>query len=170
MKVAYLSKVAFAGALLLLAACGQNGEQAATTEAPPAPQLEAYTWGAQAPSTFEAPSTMHLANGYGYAILANTAVATGDTVNARLTVQGATGRWVRVVLQRHCDSTAGDDATPINVELNGQPQTVEVSHTFQANYSCIRMSLMSMDSQPLNLTVSDLAVSKGAALRDTSGG
>jgi hypothetical protein len=172
MKLAELTKVAFAGLVLVLAACGQNNQQSAETP-PPAPAPEAYTWGAVAPSTAQAgpPATLNLSGGYGYAVLSSTAVAPGDTINARLTLQGEARRWVRVIVQRHCDTANGDDNTPANVELTGQPQTVEVSHAFQQNYSCVRVSLMSMDSQPLAVTVSDLVVTKsgGGALRGSGG-
>jgi hypothetical protein len=171
MKLAELTKVAFAGLVLVLAACGQNNEKAAEPPAPPAP--EAYTWGAVAPSTAQAgpPATLNLSGGYGYAVLSSTAVAAGDTVTARITLQGEARRWVRVIVQRHCDTGNGDDATPSNVELTGQPQAVDVSHTFQQTYSCVRVSLMSMDSQPLAVTVSDLVVTKSGApaLRGSGG-
>lgn len=74
-------------------------------------------------------------------------------------------------MQRHCDTTNGDDNTASNVELTGQPQAVEVSHTFQQTYSCVRVSLMSMDSQPLAVTVSDLVVTKSGSggLRGSGG-
>ena len=157
----------FAGLVLILAACGNNAEK--TAEAPPAPPpVEAYTWGAVAPSAVQAgpPATATLAGGYAYALLPNTAVAAGDTVSARMTLQGEASRWVRVVLQRHCDSANGDDSEVQNVELNGQAQPLEISHTFQQTYSCLRLSLVSMDGQPLPLTVSDLTVTKtSGALR-----
>lgn len=163
MKLAGLTKVAFAGLVLILAACNQNAEQAAETPPPP-PAPEAYSWGAIEPSTAQAgpPATFNLSGGYAYAVMPDTAVAAGDTVSAHLVVQGEASRWVRVVLQRHCDSANGDDGTPINVELTGQAQPVDVSHTFQGTFSCIRLSLMSMDSQPLALTVSELTVTKAA--------
>jgi hypothetical protein len=164
MKLGGLTKAAVAGFALALAACGQNN-QSANEPAAPAAAPEAYSWGAVPPSTVQAgpPATMNLSGGYAYAIMANTAVAAGDTVNANLTVSGPAGRWVRVVLGRHCEADTGDENTPVNVELNGQVQPVAVSHTFQQPYSCIRLSLVSMDSQPLALTVGDLTVTKGPA-------
>ncbi|HET9231829.1 MAG TPA: hypothetical protein VFO00_11115 [Vitreimonas sp.] len=159
-----VTKGLFAGLVLVLAACGQNNEKTAGT--PPAPPVpEAYSWGAVAPSTAQAgpPAAINLSGGYAYAILPQTAVAAGDTVNARVTLQGPASRWVRVVLGRHCDATTGDESTPSNVELNGQAQTVEVSHTFQQAYSCVRLSLVSMDGQALPVTVSELTVTKTAA-------
>ena len=162
-----VTKGLLAGLFLVLAACGQN-EKAAEAPASAPPPPEAYSWGAVAPSTAQAgpPATVNLSGGYAYAILPQTAVAAGDTVNARVTLQGPASRWVRVVLGRHCDSAAGDESTPSNVELNGQAQTVEVSHTFQQAYSCVRVSLVSMDGQALPVTVSELTVTKAPPAGD----
>ena len=157
-----------AGLVLILAACGNNAEKAAETPAAPPPP-EAYTWGAVAPSTVEAgpPAAAALSGGYAYAVMSDTAVAAGDSLTARMTLQGPASRWVRVVLQRHCDSANGDDGNVQNVELTGGAQPIEISHTFQQTYSCVRLSLVSMDGQALPLTVSDLVVTKTSdALRE----
>jgi hypothetical protein len=157
-----VTKGLIAGLVLILVACGNNAEKAA--EAPPAvpPTPEAYTWAAIAPSTVEAgpPAAAALSGGYAYAVMPDTAVAGGDSVTARMTLQGPANRWVRVLLQRHCDSANGDDGEERDVALNGGAQPIEINHTFQQTYSCIRLSLVSMDGQALALTVSDLVVTK----------
>lgn len=171
-----VTKALFAALVLTLAACGQGNKQA---EAPAAPAIppEAYTWNAIAPSTVEAgpPAQMHLSGGYGFALLQQTSVLPGDTVNARFTVQGQAGRNVRLVLQRHCDQENGNDHTQTYFDLTGQPQVIETSTTFQHAFSCIRLSFVSTDEQPLDLTVTDLNITKvagtpGGDLRPSNSG
>jgi hypothetical protein len=163
----------FAGLVCVLAACGNNAEKAADAPAPAAATAETYTWNAIAPSTVEAgpPATATLSGGYAYALLSDTAVLPGDAVTARMTLQGEAGRFVRVIVQRHCDTENGGDAQSQNVQLTGQPQAVEVSHSFQQTYSCLRVSFVSSDGQALPVTISDLTVTKAASgLRETQGG
>jgi len=171
-----VTKGLFAALVLVLASCGQGNKQA---EAPPAPAIppEAYTWSAIAPSTVEAgpPAVLHLGGGYGFALLSQTSVLPGDTVNARFTVQGQAGRNVRLVLQRHCDQENGNDHTESYFDLTGQPQVVETATTFQHAFSCVRLSFLSTDEQPLDLTVTDLNITKvagtpGGDLRPGNGG
>lgn len=171
-----VTKGLFAALVLVLAACGQGNKQADAPAAPAIPP-EAYTWGAIAPSTTEAgpPAVLRLSGGYAYALMANTAVLPGDTLNARFTVQGQAGRSVRLVLQRHCDQENGNDATQSFFDLTGQPQVVETSTTFQNTFSCTRLSFVSTDGQPLDLTVTDLNITKvagtpGGELRPSGGG
>jgi hypothetical protein len=171
-----ITKGLFAALVLVLASCGQGDKQA---EAPAAPAIppEAYNWAAIAPSTVEAgpPATLHISGGYAYALLQQTSVLPGDTVSARFTVQGQAGRNVRLVLQRHCDQENGNDHTQTYFDLTGQPQVVETSTTFEHAFSCVRLSFVSTDGQPLDLTVTDLTMTKvagtpGGELRPSGGG
>lgn len=175
MKLAGLGKVLFAALVLAVAACGQGNKQADAPAAPAIPP-ETYNWAAITPSTVEPgpPAALHLSSGYAYALLQQTSVLPGDTVNARFTVQGQAGRSVRLVLQRHCDQENGNDNTQIYFDLTGQPQVVETSTTFQHAFSCIRLSFVSTDEQALDLTVTDLAITKtagtpGGELRPSGG-
>jgi hypothetical protein len=169
-----VTKGLFAALVLILASCGQ-GKQAQAPAAPAIPP-ETYSWAAIAPSTVEAgpPAVMHLSGGYGYALLAQTSVLPSDTVNARFTIQGQAGRSVRLVLQRHCDQENGNDNTETYFDLTGQPQAIETSKTFEHAFSCIRLSFVSTDGQPLDVTVTDLAITKtagtpGGELRPSGG-
>jgi hypothetical protein len=162
MKLAVLTNAVFAGLVLAVAACGQREE--ATAPNAPAAVPESYIWRATEPSAVEAgpPAVLHLATRQAFALLRDTSVRSGDVVNARFSMQGPAGRSVRVVLQRHCDAENGEDAEQSIHELTGEAQTVETSLRFQRAYSCLRLSFVSVDGQPLDLTVTDLVVMKNA--------
>lgn len=174
MQVTALTRGLFAALVLLVASCGQPANQEEASA--PAIAPESYRWAAIAPSTVELgpPAVLHLSEGYGFALLQDTSVLPGDTVNARFTLQGQTGRSLRVVLQRHCDQDNGNDFTESYYDLTGQPQEIETSTTFQHAFSCIRLSLLSTDRQPLDVTVTELTVTKttsapGGDLRPSGG-
>jgi hypothetical protein len=149
--------------MLALSGCGSN-----TNNAPSAPAEQAgesYTWGAIAPSTVTAgpPAQLSLAQGYGYALLAQTAVQPGDAVTARYSLQGTAGKYVRVMIQRHCNTEAGDAYHAQDVLLTGEPQQGQIALTFAEAYDCIRLSFVSNGFQPMEVTVLDLDVTKSAA-------
>lgn len=157
--------VIFAATAMVLASCGQGAPEKAP-EAPPAPTPETYQWTAQPPATVELGppvQTQLSANGYAIAYMPSTAVFPGDVVTAHYTVQGPVGRPLRLILQRHCDSATGEDHISRSIVLTGEPQTGDISLTFEKYYSCIRLSILSGDQQPLAVTISDLVVTRQAA-------
>jgi hypothetical protein len=160
MRLTILTKAVFAGLVLAVAACGQREE--ATAPNAPAAVAESFMWRATEPSTVEAgpPAVLHLSTRQAFALLRETSVRPGDVVTARFSMQGPAGRSVRVVLQRHCEPESGQDAEQSIHELTGQPQAVETSLRFQNTFSCVRLSFVSLDGEPLDLTVTDLVVTK----------
>jgi hypothetical protein len=151
--------------LMALAACGQGNKQAEAPPAPPQPVEQTYRWMAEGASTVSEgpPVLLRLSEGYALAFLPQTPVAPGDTVTANISFQGEAGKVVAFILQRHCDAANGEDNQSNSVRLHGQPQSAEVSLTFAQSYSCVRLTVASADRSPVNLTVTELRVTKTSA-------
>lgn len=168
--------VALAGfALLLVSACDRLGLTkpgdvetaepvvASETETPavaPTPVAEPFNWQALEPSIVNPgpPVTISTSEGYAFALFDQTAVVPGDVATANVKVTGPAGRYLTVILQRHCDSENGEDAASENFELTGAEQELVVTHTFAASYSCIRLTIRSSDAAPLDVVISDLVL------------
>ena len=127
---------------------------------PPAPVSEPFSWQAAEPSIVNPgpPVSITSSEGYAFALFDQTAVFPGDAATANVKVTGPAGRYLTVILQRHCDSENGEDAASENFELTGAEQELVVTHTFAASYSCIRVTLRSSDAAPLDVVVSDLTL------------
>ncbi len=136
---------------------------ASETETPavaPVPVSEPFSWQAVEPSIVNPgpPVSITSSEGYAFALFDQTAVFPGDVATANVKVTGPAGRYLTVILQRHCDSENGEDAASENFELTGAEQGLVVTHTFAASYSCIRVTLRSSDAAPLDVVVSDLTL------------
>ena len=136
---------------------------ASETEPPavaPAPVSEPFYWQAVEPAIVNPgpPATISSSEGYAFALFDQTAVFPGDVATANVKVTGPAGRYLTVILQRHCDSENGEDAASENFELTGAEQDLVVTHTFAAAYSCIRLTIRSSDAAALDVAVSDLSL------------
>jgi len=147
--------------LLGLSACGQ-GNQPASTAAPEEEQLiMAYSWHSIAPALFMPgpPASLQLSDaGYAYAVFTDTPASAGQTLTATYIIQGDAERVVLILLSRHCDIENGEDNARAHMTLTGQPQAGEITHTFGASYSCVRVSFHSNDGSPMMLSVSEVNV------------
>lgn len=154
--------VVLVAAVVGLSACGSGDN---TESGPAVPAAEQYNWDAEAPSTVQAgpPATLNLGGGYAAAILANTAVIPGDAVTASYSINGPAGKYVRVILQRHCSIEAGDASVAEDVLMTGQPQQGEIAMTFAEAYDCIRVSFVANGHEPMAVTVDNLTVTKSPA-------
>lgn len=94
--------------------------------------------------------------GMASAVVYNLAVKTGDTVTAKASLAGASGRIIRAVLIRHCEPETGEDAFDVEIALDGSEQALEVSQIFSRPYSCVRLSILSADGSPLDVKLSSL--------------
>jgi hypothetical protein len=134
---------------------------ASETETPavaPVSVSEPFSWQAVEPSIVNPgpPVAISSSEGYAFALFDQTAVFPGDLATANVKVTGPAGRYLTVILQRHCDSENGEDTASENFELTGAEQELVVTHTFEASYSCIRLTIRSSDAAPLDVIVSDL--------------
>lgn len=171
--------LAFVG-LLMISACdmpllkgSDPDETAAPASLPPAtvdagaapqtelkPSSEPFVWKAIEPSVVEEgpPVRINSSEGYAFALFSDTAVAPGDTGIATIEVNGPAERYLTAILQRHCDTANGSDATSENFLLAGGDETFIVRHTFETAYSCLRLTLRSQDLQPLEIIVNDVSL------------
>jgi hypothetical protein len=135
------------------------GEPEVPQQAPVTPS-EPFIWKAVEPTVVNPgpPLTISASAGYAFALFDQTAVFPGDVATTNVKVTGPAGRLLTVILQRHCDPDNGSDAASENFVLSGAEQDFTVSHTFEASYSCIRVTLRSADAAPLHVVVSELSL------------
>lgn len=171
-------RVSSLGALLALAAC-DNSTPPAATSAPvagvvetPAPAAAAVTpppenllggiqrWSITNNGTVAGEGTAGKATLAPTSILSIVAekapVAIDDTITVKAMITAPAKRPFRIYAMRHCDSANGGDATTADYVGTGAPMPVEVTHTFKANYACMRLSFTAGDKQPMDVELKDV--------------
>jgi hypothetical protein len=83
-------------------------------------------------------------------------VAIDDTITVKAIVTAPANRPFRIYAMRHCDNENGGDTTTADYVGTGTPIPVEVTHTFKANYACMRLSLTSGDKLPMDVELKDV--------------
>ena len=157
------------GATLLMVACcspGADGSQRGESATAAGSYLAFetyYTWfaanGAEV-SAFDGDSELKLIKGgMAAAVYENMPVFPGDIVAATVQVEGKKGDRLMIILQRHCDSDNGADATIETLVLSGVQQSVRLEHNFGDFYSCWRLSFATQSETAIKVRASDLKFS-----------
>lgn len=83
-------------------------------------------------------------------------VITGEKITIRAELTAPAGRAVRLYAMRHCGNGQGDEASTADVVGTGAAMPVEVTHTFRADYDCMRLSITAGDKAPIDLTLANV--------------